>query len=311
MEFRHSKAAAAENAKALSYLTQNLSDPSAGHKQFNRLLDKLGNSIESYPDWHPILTLPLKENERYESLMSISAYSGIDHTRRFVKGFVTCPYGDDEAQRLIDNVKTIKGLRAYKLEEPLYSDSAYPVVVKAIDVELETDGTIRSRDALAWCVQDLVKNARNHEVAETWWNIRSCLLGEPHGSRSSLLVNQYTGGHIRKILDSLNSSGIFGPVKERSLEMLSANKRKTISETLIRGALNVYDKNNTEEFEFELRGEKCKAQIRDTWDDTEELSIKVTIRDFDLYATGFYYPKKTLLEVRDPTGKQALAKKFL
>ena len=36
----------------------------------------------------------------------------------------------------------------------------------------EADGTIRSRDAIAWCVQELVRNARHAEVAETWWNLK-------------------------------------------------------------------------------------------------------------------------------------------
>jgi hypothetical protein len=184
------------------------------------------------------------------------------------------------------------------------------VVVKALDIELEADGTIRCRDALAWCVQHLVKNAQDAQVAETWWNMRSCILGSPHGSRSSLLVNQHTGGHMRKILEALNNSGMYGPIKEWSLEMFSEKRRKTISETLIRAAINSY-KDTDNKFEFELRGEVCTAEIRDTWNDGTELSIRVMIGDFDLCTTGFYYPEKDLLQPSDPTGKRALAEKFL
>lgn len=312
MEFRYPTAVAETNASALNFLTKGLSNPEAGKGIFNNILDELGNSIDSYPDWHPILTAPPHQHGvPVSSLSSIKAFEGIDHTKQFVKGFVTCPYGEDTAINLVNKVNEINGLHAYRLEVPLYSDNAYPVVVTALDIELEADGTIRSRDALAWCVQDLVKNARNAQVGETWWNIRSCILGEPHGSRSSLLVNQHTGGHMRKILEALNNSGMYGPIKESSLEMFSEKRRKTISETLIRAAIN--SRNNTDnEFEFELRGEVCRAEIRDTWNDGCELSIRVMIGDFDLHTTGFYYPEKDLLEpsIR-PTGKRALAEKFL
>src|SRR3546814_17303431 len=75
------------------------------------------------------------------------------------------------------------------------------------------------------------------QVAETWWNVRSLILGSPHGSRSSLFVNQHTGVHMRKILEAMHASGMFGPIKEASLEMLSQKKRDAISETLIRTAV--------------------------------------------------------------------------
>src|SRR3546814_9233054 len=78
-------------------------------------------------------------------------------------------------------------------------------------------------------------------VAETWWNVRSLILGSPHGSRSSLFVNQHTGVHMRKILEAMNASGMFGPIKESSLEMLSQKKRDAISETLIRTAVANWD----------------------------------------------------------------------
>jgi hypothetical protein len=311
MEFRYPTAKADANTSALDNLTKGLSDPKAGKETFKGILDELGNSIDMYPEWHPILTLPTSKNgESTSSLSSIKAYGGIDHTELFVKGFVTCPYGEDTANNLVENINKIEGLHARRLEKPLYSDSAYPVLVQPWDIELEADGTIRGRDALAWCAQTLAKDARNAQVAETWWNMRSSVLGSPHGSRSSLLVNQHTGGHMRKILEALNNSGMYGPVKEWSLEMFSEKRRKVISETLIRTAINCWATPNNS-FEFELRGEVCKAEIRDTWDDGYELSIRVMIGDFDLCTSGFYYPEKNLLQTSDPTGKQALAKKFL
>lgn len=310
MEFRHASAAAETNTKNRDYLTKDLNDPVEGRATFEEVVARLGNAVEHYPDWHPILTAPPNKSRHSASIATLDAYSGIDHTVLFVRGFVTCPYSEGDANKLVDSVNKIPQLQAYRLETPLYSDYVFPVLVEAMEVVLEADGTIRSRDALLWHTKEMLGFARDAVVAETWWNLRTNILGSPHGSRSSLLVNQHTGGHMRKILEALNNSGMYGPVKEWSLEMLSEKKRKTISETLIRAAVNNWEKGN-DKFEFELRGETCTAEIRDTWDDGYELSVRVTIGDSDLFTRGFYYPGKDILETVDPNGKRILAEKFL
>ncbi|AUG51492.1 hypothetical protein [Thalassospira marina] len=311
MEFRAPTVAAQQNADALNYLTNNLKDPEAGRRVVERLIEELGNSVDVYPDWHPILTAPPRRgSEHIGSLSQVAEYAEADHTRAFVRGFVTCPYSDDGADRLVQAVRRVQGLDAYRLEQPLYSDNAHPVVVVAVDITLEADGTIRGRDALAWFVQLSAAEAADAEVAETWWNIRSLILGIPHGSRSSLFVNQDTGVHMRKILEAMNASGMFGPIKEISLEMLSQKKRNAISETLIRTAVMNWDRERAS-FDFELRGETCKASLKDTWDDNAEISVSVEIGKFDLYVTGFYYPADHKITHLDPRGKRALAEKFL
>ena len=246
------------------------------------------------------------------SIESLPVFSGLDHTVRFVRGFVTCPYSESVADKLVNEINQVSGLAAHRLEGPLYANKACPVVVEVVSINLEADGTINSRDALFWFAEQTVQFGRTAEVAETWWNIRSELLGRPHGSRSSLFVNQYAGAHIRKVLEALNNSGVFGPIKESSLEMLSRKKRDKISQTLLRAALNGWTKGDEQlEYEFELRGETCKANVRDTWVDGFELSIRVEIGNFDLYVSGFYYKAGDRLEHVDPKGKRALAEKFL
>jgi hypothetical protein len=311
MEFRAPFIAAQQNVDAIAYLTKNLTDAAAGRQMLEGLLNRLGNAVDSYPGWHPIMKAPQQSSANQKSsLSSLSVYKGLDHTIFFVRGFVTCPYSENIADQLMDAVNKVPQLHAYRLQEPLYADNAYPVVIEAREVELEADGTIRSRDVLAWFTQQLAENAKRAEVAETWWNIRSNILGSPHGSRSSLFVNQYTGRHMRKILDAMNDSGMFGPIKEESLEMLSNKKRETISETLLRTAVTNWDR-SCERFEFELRGETCKAAMRDTWEDGMELSIRVKIGDDDLYASGFYYADGDRMTDHNVRGKRALAEKFL
>ncbi len=313
MEFRHPAAAAGTNKEALSFFTDNLTDIHAGKTLFENLVNQLGNVVETYPEWHPIFTaLPVTERG-INCISNIATYKGADHTRYFVRGFITCPYNEIDANELVDRVNELSGgqLHAYLLDSPLYHDTAHPVVVQAIDVRLEADGTILSRDALAWFAQTIVRDAHSAEVAETWWNMRKYILGTPHGSRSSLLVNQHTGGHMRKILESINSSGMCGPIKESSLEMLSEKKRKTVSKTLLLAALNARNGKSDGAYEFLLRDEKCKAEIRDTWGDGSELSIRVNIGGHDLYTSGFYYSRTDSLDCQDPKGKKVLALKFL
>ena len=266
---------------------------------------------DRYPDWHPLLTSPPRESSDHVStLQQVETYRELDHTIGFVRGFVTCPYSAAAADRLVEAVNAVPNLQARRLAQPLYSDQAFPVVVAARDVELEADGTIRGRDALRWFVSLSAKEAATAKVAETWWNIRTYILGRPNGSRSSLFVNQHTGAHMRKILEAMNDSGMFGPIKESSLEMISQKKRDAIGETLIRTAVKTWDR-TVESFTFELRGETCKASVRDTWEDNEELSVRVVIGNHDLSVSGFYYPAKDKITNVDPSGKRMLAEKFL
>lgn len=311
MEFRFPTIAAQQNARALNYLTKHLSDPDAGQKLVRELIEELGNAVERFPYWHPILTAPQQSPaEHVSSIELLEAYAGVDHTQEFVRGFVTCPYSKATADKLIARVNKIPGLHARTIEGPLYADNAHPVVVVATNVEIEADGTIRSRNAIAWFTQQAAAASSDAQVAETWWNIRSYILGRPHGSRSSLFVNQHAGAHMRKILEAMNASGMFGPILESSLDMLSPKKREAISQTLIRGAIDTWD-GKSRSFEFEMRGETCKASIRDTWEDGMELSIRVMIGKHDLYATGYYYPKENKITHTDPTGRRDIAEKFL
>ena len=311
MEFRSPAAAVQLNSHAVDFLTRDLGDPTAGQHLLRSLKPKLGNAIDTYPDWHPLLTLPERTGASHIfSLSQLDVYEGIKHTIQFVRGFITCPYSEETADRLVSAINNVPGLSADRLEQPLYSDSTYPVVVVADEVFLEADGTIRSRDALAWFTQLLVKDARTAQVGETWWNIHSYALGRPNGSRSSLFVNQYTGSHMRKILDATNNSGMFGPIKEHSLDMLSQKKRDKICETLIRAAVTNWDR-QAMNFTFELRGEVCKAAVRDTWNDGCELSVRVKIGEDDLNISGFYYANQDKVDHQNPTGKRQLAEKFV
>ena len=102
MEFRSPTVAIQQNAAAMTHLTKSLCDPAAGRAVVEQLITELGNVTDSYPDWHPILTSPPRESSRHiSSLQEIEAYQGLDHTIEFVRGFVTCPYSEEDADRLV------------------------------------------------------------------------------------------------------------------------------------------------------------------------------------------------------------------
>lgn len=312
MEFRAPSVAEDLNTSARTYLTINLSNPDAGSKQFDALVKKLGNSVECYPVWHPILTAPTNKRSYGNTLNML--YEGSDHTSKFVKGFVTCPYSSVRADELVSLANSFPGIYAYRLTNPLYADNAYPVVVEAVDIELAGDGTICSRQAIALFVQETISHAKTAECAESWWDERTEILGLPHGSRSSLFVNQYTGGQMRKILDALNNSGVFGPLIEWSLDMLPKKKQNKICQTLMQTAFTKFQLDKQAyEFEFELNGETCTVEINDAFNDGSELSIQIYIGDKDepsLRVSGFYYSNKGTFEPIDLKGKRAIAEKF-
>jgi hypothetical protein len=318
MEFRANQAADRLNNNVTSYFTKNLSDPTEGLRLLGEVQKRLGNAVEGLPDWHPILTAPTERPQHHwhaSSYSSLPIYALCDHTQEFVRGMLTCPYSEKDADQLVETVNQVLGLCAERLNGALYANNTFPVLIEACEVELEVDGTIRSRDALAWFVQATVEHAREANVAETWWNVRHLTLGKPHGARSSLLVNDYTGRHMRKILETLNDSGMFGPIKEMSLDMLSEQKRSAIARTLMRAALDAVKPldsvpDESREYTFELRGETCNVRIRDTSGDGTEYSVRVRIGEFDLSVSGFYYPEGDKLEHTDPTGKRKLAEKF-
>ena len=114
MEFRGPSVAAAEEAKAVRYLTKNLADPEQGKRDLEQLIKHLGPAVESYPEWHPLLTEPRKHRGDQASPRSLfPSFPGMDHTRNFVRGLITCPYSDAAADEIVKDANQINGLHAY------------------------------------------------------------------------------------------------------------------------------------------------------------------------------------------------------
>lgn len=200
-----------QNDKAIDYLTHRVTNKEAAEEQMELLFEELGNSVVEYPQWHPILTLatPKSESASYRCTTRTTTYTGIDHTVLFSKGFVTCPYNDATAQTIINETNKIRGLFSYKLNTPLYENCAFPVVVTC-DWQLEEDGTLEQRKCLIAFVELMSEYAHREGVREHWDGCRDLFIGVPYSKVSSSCVSKETGMKMRKILKTLNETGMMG-----------------------------------------------------------------------------------------------------
>ena len=221
MAFRADEAARIGVEEVEAYLVPRARDADEAQRARSRealwdIIDELGPVVDSYPTWHPLVC---NHDSRHPTTTPSEqcGYTGLDHTRFFAKGFITCPYGD--GQDVLDSVAAlpyhpIATISAEKLDVQLYNPNAIPILVKCNwEKSLGMDGMIPLSIAMPLLLDKEIPCWQWAEVAETWESMRPYFLGRPHGSRSSLFVNQETGQAIKKIWNALIYTGMFGPIK--------------------------------------------------------------------------------------------------
>jgi hypothetical protein len=221
MAFRADEAARQgyEQVEAYFVNSRNIQEPerTRSKEALQNIMDDLGPVVDTYPSWHPLVCN--HESRRPETTPSDRCgYKGLDHTRYFVNGFITCPYAH-AVQDVLDSVEALPyhpaaSITAEKLDVQLYVPEATPILVKCNwEKPLEADGMIPLAIAMPLILEQEIPCWRWSELAETWESMRYYFLGSPHGARSSLFVNQETGQAIKKIWNSLIYTGMFGPIK--------------------------------------------------------------------------------------------------
>ena len=180
------------------------------------VLDDCGPVVDAYPTWHPLVAY--HDPRQPETTPNARCgYSGLDHTRFFAHGFISCPY--DDGQSILDSVANLPrhplaDITAERLDVKLYHPHATPILVRcAWNRQMEPGGTVPLSIAMALLLEKEVPCWRWSEVAETWESMRPYFLGRPHGSRSSLFVTQETGQAIKKIWEAIIYTGMFGNIK--------------------------------------------------------------------------------------------------
>lgn len=178
------------------------------------IVKEYGAVVERYPSWHPLVWNNSSNSNDNTTPSEQCGYKGLDHTRYFANAFITCPYGD--GQNVIDSVNAlpknpVATITAKRLDVKLHRLDTTPILVTCDwHKPLSTDGTIPLSIALPLILQKELPNLISAERTESWESMRPYLLGIPHGSRSSLFVNQETGQAIKKIWNALINTGVFG-----------------------------------------------------------------------------------------------------
>lgn len=221
MAFRADEAAQAGYQEVEKYLVPRPRDASEAERARSKqvlwdIVNELGPVVDRYPTWHPLVR---NHHGRHTTTTpgDRCGYKGLDHTRYFVNGFVTCPYGD--GQDVLDSVEALPRrhaayITAERLNVQFYAGNTTPILVKCIWEEpLPLDKMIPLSIAVPLILEKELPCWTWSEVAETWETMRSYFLGAPHGARSSLFVNQETGQGIKKVWETLIYTGMFGPIK--------------------------------------------------------------------------------------------------
>lgn len=221
MAFRADESAQRGREQVEAYLIprHQFTDPAvrtASKEALANILDEVGPVVDSYPTWHPLVR---NHDRRYPATTPSDGcgYKGLDHTRYFANGFITCPY--DDGQKVIDSVQAlpphpVAQITAERIDAKLYNLEATPILVRCEWHEpLGMDGMVPLSIAMPLLLEQELPCWRWAQVAETWETMRPYFLGRPHGARSSLFVNQETGQAMKKVWNALIYTGMYGPIK--------------------------------------------------------------------------------------------------
>jgi hypothetical protein len=193
-------------------------------KKLNDLVLKYGPFVDSYPIWHPFL-FHVDCEESFTTPSKETGYSGLDHTIFLAHAIITCPYdGGSEIMKSIDNLAEgqldrLADISYEKLDVQFYNSAVTPILIKCEWHQIigrpsavKNDGTISEAFAVPLMLEKTLPLWRRSDVAETWDNLQSQLIGRPHGKRSSLFVDQKTAISMKGIYEKLNNTGMFGPI---------------------------------------------------------------------------------------------------
>ena len=152
---------------------------------------------------------------------------GDDDNDSIVDGSDNCPLLsnsdqldiDNDGQLVTDSVENLPQnhaayIEASCLDAKLYASGATPILVYCDwKKPLTPDGMVRQSLAIPLMLEKELPNWKWASCAETWETMRPYFLGCPHGSRSSLFVDQNTGQAMKSIWNKLINTGMYGPIQ--------------------------------------------------------------------------------------------------
>lgn len=223
MAFRAEDAAQAGFERAYKTLIPDGSNSSERLKVKNKLQElvkECGPVVDGYPAWHPFMAEADPESWAPMTPDNLKSFNGLDHTVYFQNGILTCPYS-----HAVDNL--IEQINAFEHKDAeisitrlkgttLYNDQAVPLLIKCDwhGEWKEFDGTFNVRTALGLMLERETPNWRWSKYSESWESMSGQIIGEPHGARSSLFVNQVTGQQLKSFWNQIIKSGLLGVPKD-------------------------------------------------------------------------------------------------
>jgi len=227
MAFRAEEAAAERLARTKNYLIPRgfpVEVRNRAEEVFAEIVEQCGPAVDDYPSWHP-LVVSHPDRHPHTTPGRAQGYVGLDHTRYFAHGFVTCPYGDGQdviasvqelSRKLVHEFKIPAYVTAEALDCKFYNEGTTAILVRCDwNDPLDENHMIPKRVAVALMMERELPSWRHAEVGETWETMHPYFLGSPHGKRSSLFVSQDTAMAMKKVYAAMNDAGVFGPMYDR------------------------------------------------------------------------------------------------
>jgi hypothetical protein len=224
MAFRADESVTEGRERALKYLVgRHIPAEAREHSEqmVHQLIDRYGPVVDSYPSWHPMVNSG-GDKDAFRGSPRTRAdddtgFEGLDHTIYLRNGLITCPYGGVES--IIESVEKLDhplaSFSVREIDAVLYMPGARPVLVECKWVpewSKSSLGFISKRAAVGLLLEQELPHWQTAEVGETWDTMKSYILGSPHGSRSSLFVNEETGQALKTLWNALINTGLFGPI---------------------------------------------------------------------------------------------------
>lgn len=184
---------------------------------FHDILVRLGPVVDRYPVWHPLISHQQDHATPETYPNDRCGFRGLDHTVYFAHGFISCPYMS--GQEIISSVDNLPEhfaaeITAEILDASFYNSGTECVMVTCVwNQDLEPGGLIPKKTAVPLMIEKEAPAWRSSSLGETWETMRPYLLGEPHGSRSSLFVSQDTAMAMKRVYVAMLESGMFGPIR--------------------------------------------------------------------------------------------------
>jgi len=187
--------------------------------ELQSVIHRYGPVIDYYPYWHPLVSFSPEHGHAAVDPRNIYKFENgngiLDHTIFLRNAIISC-----SRRNTTDIVDWLSkqpedpeaSLRVHKLGFPLYSEGCEAIlIVCEWNAYMESGHFIPPCIAIPRLLETELPNRFSSTKPESWITVRSMVLGEPCGARSSLFVRPETGQKLKRIWNELMDSGAFGP----------------------------------------------------------------------------------------------------